>query len=81
MGSLPVALEMCAGKRLVEAGMGTAKVILDLGGCSASSIFSTLTGSKLPAINVPIPTNPDNTNDEIQPGNSGNVQINQPIFG
>ncbi|XP_073943188.1 uncharacterized protein [Choristoneura fumiferana] len=78
LGTLPVALEMCAGRRLVEAGMGTAKIIMELGGCSASSVFNTLTGSKLPAINVPIPTNLPNAN-EMQSGNSANAEINQPV--
>ncbi|XP_063532865.1 uncharacterized protein LOC134743404 [Cydia strobilella] len=45
IAKLPVALELCAGQRLLEAGMGTAKVIMDLQKCKVTNTISALTGS------------------------------------
>ncbi|XP_063360600.1 uncharacterized protein LOC134649703 [Cydia amplana] len=45
IAKLPVALELCAGQRLLEAGMGTAKVIMELQKCKVANTFTALTGS------------------------------------
>lgn len=50
--TFPAALEVCAASRLVEAGLSTAKITADIGRCSATSAFSALTGSDVPASNV-----------------------------
>ncbi|XP_063619649.1 uncharacterized protein LOC134792310 [Cydia splendana] len=47
IAKLPVALELCAGQRLLEAGMGTAKVILDLQKCKVTNTITALTESNI----------------------------------
>ncbi|XP_047984171.1 uncharacterized protein LOC125224763 [Leguminivora glycinivorella] len=53
IAKLPVALELCAGQRLLEAGMGTAKVIVDLQKCKVTNSIAAFAGSN--------PTLPDVT--------------------
>ncbi|XP_047529000.1 uncharacterized protein LOC125065462 isoform X2 [Vanessa atalanta] len=43
--TLPAALEVCAGTKLVEAGVNSAKIVMEIGSCSASSIFTSLSGN------------------------------------
>lgn len=43
--TLPVSLQVCAGTRLVEAGLHSAKVVMDIGTCSANSIFNIMTSN------------------------------------
>ncbi|KAM3967341.1 uncharacterized protein ACR2FA_011682 [Aphomia sociella] len=43
--TLPAALEVCAGSYLVQAGLATTKIIMEIGSCSASSVFSTMTSA------------------------------------
>lgn len=45
LSTLPAALEVCAGTHLVEAGINSAKIIMNIGTCSASSVYSSLTGN------------------------------------
>lgn len=45
MTTLPAALEVCAGARLVEAGAQTAQIVMQVGRCSISSVFSTIIGN------------------------------------
>ncbi|XP_052749225.1 uncharacterized protein LOC113515594 [Galleria mellonella] len=45
LATLPAALEVCAGTQLVETGLATTKVIMDIGSCSASSVFNTFVDS------------------------------------
>ncbi|CAH2243757.1 uncharacterized protein LOC120626207 [Pararge aegeria] len=47
IATLPAALEVCAGTRLVAAGISSAKFVVDIGTCSASSVYSTLAGNEL----------------------------------
>ncbi|CAG4993834.1 unnamed protein product [Parnassius apollo] len=42
IGMLPAAFEICAGSNMMEASVGTAKIVIDIGSCSASSIYSSL---------------------------------------
>ncbi|XP_072939776.1 uncharacterized protein [Epargyreus clarus] len=43
IATLPAALDVCAGTQLVSAGVGTARIVMEIGSCSASSIFSSFT--------------------------------------
>ncbi|XP_045446932.1 uncharacterized protein LOC123655141 [Melitaea cinxia] len=43
--TLPASLEICAGTKLVEAGINSAKIIMEAGTCSASSVYSSLNGN------------------------------------
>ncbi|XP_046963209.1 uncharacterized protein LOC124532363 [Vanessa cardui] len=43
--TLPAAFEVCAGTKFVEAGVNSAKIVMEIGTCSASSIFSSLSGN------------------------------------
>ncbi|CAH2105499.1 unnamed protein product [Euphydryas editha] len=43
--TLPASLEVCAGTKLVEAGVNSAKIIMEAGTCSASSVYSSLSGN------------------------------------
>ncbi|XP_063824585.1 uncharacterized protein LOC135074219 [Ostrinia nubilalis] len=45
LATVPASLEVCAGNHLVAAGMVTGKIIMEIGSCSVSSVYSTLTGS------------------------------------
>ncbi|XP_053603837.1 uncharacterized protein LOC128671414 [Plodia interpunctella] len=45
LSTLPAALEVCAGTRLVQAGVATARLIMEIGSCSASSIFTSFVDS------------------------------------
>ncbi|CAG9795245.1 unnamed protein product [Diatraea saccharalis] len=45
--TLPAALEVCVGTHLVSAGLATTKIIFEIGGCSASSVFSNLIGNSV----------------------------------
>ncbi|CAK1598993.1 unnamed protein product [Parnassius mnemosyne] len=45
IGMLPAAFEICAGSNMMEAGVGAAKIVIDIGSCSASSIYSSLTSA------------------------------------
>ncbi|OWR51991.1 hypothetical protein KGM_208986 [Danaus plexippus plexippus] len=47
LSTLPAALEVCAGTRIVEAGIGSAKIVFEIGGCSASSAYSSIMGNKV----------------------------------
>ncbi|XP_061710821.1 uncharacterized protein LOC133520434 isoform X1 [Cydia pomonella] len=73
IAKLPVALELCAGQRLLEAGMGTAKVIMDLQKCKVTNTFSALTES---TPNVP---DAPNGNVDISFGNDPVNTIDTPI--
>ncbi|XP_068631431.1 uncharacterized protein [Battus philenor] len=39
LSSLPAAFEICASSNILEASMGTAKIIMDIGSCSSTTIF------------------------------------------
>ncbi|KAJ2951968.1 hypothetical protein O0L34_g4229 [Tuta absoluta] len=54
MSTLPASLEVCAGSSLVNAGMGTAKVLMDIGSCSTTSVINTFGGGSLPSF-PPLP--------------------------
>ncbi|XP_050343511.1 uncharacterized protein LOC126769017 [Nymphalis io] len=43
--TLPAALEVCAGTKFVEAGVNSAKIVMEVGTCSASSVFTSLSGN------------------------------------
>ncbi|CAH0725219.1 unnamed protein product, partial [Brenthis ino] len=45
LATLPAALEICAGAGIVEAGVRTAKIYVDIGSCSVSSIYTSLIGN------------------------------------
>ncbi|XP_059049716.1 uncharacterized protein LOC131844772 [Achroia grisella] len=45
LATLPLALEACAGTQLMVTGVATTKIIVEIGSCSAASVFSTFTGS------------------------------------
>lgn len=45
--TLPASLEICAGTKLVEAGINSAKIIMEAGTCSASSVYSSLNGNNI----------------------------------
>ncbi|KAL0832927.1 hypothetical protein ABMA28_001071 [Loxostege sticticalis] len=45
LATVPASLEVCAGNHLVAAGMITAKIVMDIGSCSANSVYSGLTGA------------------------------------
>lgn len=45
IGTLPASLEVCAATRLVEAGLHSAKVVMDIGTCSANSVFNIMNNS------------------------------------
>ncbi|XP_045535040.1 uncharacterized protein LOC106720106 [Papilio machaon] len=40
IGTLPAAFEMCAGFNMIRATIGTAKIIIDIGRCSATSVIT-----------------------------------------
>ncbi|KAJ8727538.1 hypothetical protein PYW07_001657 [Mythimna separata] len=44
IASLPASLEFCAGGRLIQTGIQTGKIIVDVGTCSATGIFNTIIG-------------------------------------
>ncbi|KAJ0178699.1 hypothetical protein K1T71_005474 [Dendrolimus kikuchii] len=44
MVTLPASLQVCAGSRLVESSMTTARIIMEIGNCSASSVYNALVG-------------------------------------
>ncbi|XP_047022417.1 uncharacterized protein LOC124631834 [Helicoverpa zea] len=44
IASLPAALEVCAGMQLIQTGIQTGKIIVDIGGCSASGVFNSMIG-------------------------------------
>ncbi|XP_045765641.1 uncharacterized protein LOC123867590 [Maniola jurtina] len=46
LATLPAALEVCAGTRLLAAGVNSAKFVVEIGTCSASSVYSSLTRNK-----------------------------------
>ncbi|XP_034829669.1 uncharacterized protein [Maniola hyperantus] len=43
LATLPAALEVCAGTRLLAAGVNSAKFAIEIGTCSASSVYSSVT--------------------------------------
>ncbi|CAH0725218.1 unnamed protein product, partial [Brenthis ino] len=45
LATLPVTLEICGGAGIVEAGVRSAKIYVDIGSCSVSSIYSSLIGN------------------------------------
>lgn len=44
LATLPASLEICAGTALVEAGVGTARIVLKIGSCTATSGISAFIG-------------------------------------
>ncbi|XP_028027267.1 uncharacterized protein LOC114240788 [Bombyx mandarina] len=44
IASLPASLEVCAATSLVEAGIATSRILMEIGGCSANSVFTSLFG-------------------------------------
>ncbi|XP_075971813.1 uncharacterized protein LOC142973723 [Anticarsia gemmatalis] len=44
IATLPAALEVCAGSRLVQTGISTGRIVIEIGSCSATAIFNNLTG-------------------------------------
>ncbi|KAG6441438.1 uncharacterized protein LOC115445745 [Manduca sexta] len=44
LATLPASLEVCAGTRLVEAGISTTKIIMEIGTCSANSVYTSFSG-------------------------------------
>lgn len=52
IATLPAALEVCAGSRLVDTGMSTARILMDIGTCSATSVFTTMTGNVESTLNL-----------------------------
>ncbi|KAH9640427.1 hypothetical protein HF086_018093 [Spodoptera exigua] len=44
ISSLPAALDVCAGVRLIQTGIQTGKIIVEVGSCSATGIFNAITG-------------------------------------
>ncbi|XP_035438474.2 uncharacterized protein LOC118268205 [Spodoptera frugiperda] len=47
ISSLPAALDVCAGMRLIQTGIQTGKIIVEIGSCSATGIFNALTGKPI----------------------------------
>ncbi|XP_064071400.1 uncharacterized protein LOC113401275 [Vanessa tameamea] len=43
--TLPASLQICAGTKFVEAGVNSAKIVMEIGSCSASSMFTSLSGN------------------------------------
>ncbi|KAJ8733324.1 hypothetical protein PYW08_001622 [Mythimna loreyi] len=44
IAALPASLEFCAGARLIQTGIHTGKIIVDVGTCSVNGVFNTIIG-------------------------------------
>ncbi|CAH0605880.1 unnamed protein product [Chrysodeixis includens] len=67
VAALPASLEICAATRLIQAGIATGKIVIDIGTCSASAVFNTMLGRPTSTISPVTPIPPVTPDSPVSP--------------